>query len=113
RVDLPYPACCNVWSLPFPSSGPADPSSALAVTSCNQLIESMRVSRDRKWLMYDSTLHLNADIFRLPLAGGAAEQLTTDPADDFAPDLSPDGRELAYHSFRSGSRDIFVKPLDG
>jgi Tol biopolymer transport system component len=112
-VYVAYSARSNVWSLPIPSSGTAEPSSAVAVTTGNQIVESMRVSRDRQWLMYDSTLHLNADIFRLPLAGGAAERLTTDPADDFAPDLSPDGREVAYHSFRSGSRDIFVKPLDG
>jgi dipeptidyl aminopeptidase/acylaminoacyl peptidase len=83
------------------------------VTSGNQIVEAMRVSRDRQWLLYDSNLHLNADIFRLPLAGGPAERLTTDPADDFAPDLSPDGREVAYHSWRSGSRDIFIKTLDG
>ena len=35
----------------------------------------------------------------LPHAAGGwdEERLTTDPADDFAPDLSPDGREVAYH----------------
>jgi TolB protein len=49
----------------------------------------------------------------MPIAGGAVERLTTDPAAEFAPDLSPDGREVAFHSFRSGSRDIFVKPIDG
>jgi dipeptidyl aminopeptidase/acylaminoacyl peptidase len=36
-----------------------------------------------------------------------------DPADDFAGDLSPDGKTLAFHSWRTGSRDIVVQPLDG
>ena len=36
-----------------------------------------------------------------------------DPLDEFVPDLSPDGRHLAYHSWRTKSRDIFVQPLDG
>ncbi|HMA00872.1 MAG: TolB family protein, partial [Gemmatimonas sp.] len=36
-----------------------------------------------------------------------------EPFDTFAPDLSPDDRLVAYHSFRTGTRDIEVKPLDG
>jgi Tol biopolymer transport system component len=112
-VYVAYTARANLWSLPIPASGSVDTSGARALTSGNQVIESMRVSGDGQWLLYDSSLHLNADIFRLPLAGGPAERLTTDPSDDFAPDLSPDGREVAYHSFRSGSRDIFVSPIAG
>jgi Tol biopolymer transport system component len=112
-VYVAYTARANIWSLPIPAKGFVDTSGARALTSGNQIVEAMRLSADRKWLLFDSTLHLNADIFRMPPAGGTIERLTTDPADDFAPDLSPDGRELAYHSWRSGSRDIFVKPLDG
>ena len=48
---------------------------------------------------------------RLP--HGEPEQLTSDPSDDFSPQPSPDGRELAFHSWRAGSRDIYVLPLDG
>jgi Tol biopolymer transport system component len=114
-VYVAYAARANIWSLPIPSnvSGAVDTSGARALTSGNQIVEAISVSRDRQWLLYDSNLHLNADLFRLPLAGGPAERLTTDPADDFAPNLSPDGRELTYHSWRSGSRDIFTRTLDG
>ena len=63
--------------------------------------------------MFDSNRYRNGDIFRMPVGGGTVDRLTTDPAEEFAPDLSPDGRELAYHSFRSGTRDIFIKPIDG
>jgi Tol biopolymer transport system component len=112
-VYVAYAARANIWSLPIPSGGAVDTSGARALTSGNQVVEAMRVSHDGRWLYYDSTLHLNAEIFRLPLAGGEAQRLTTDPADDFAPDPSPDGREVAYHSWRSGSRDIFVRTLDG
>ena len=41
------------------------------------------------------------------------EQLTTDPADDFLPSWSPDGREIAFYSFRHGSRDLHVMTADG
>jgi Tol biopolymer transport system component len=112
-VYVAYAARANIWSLPIPLSSAVESSGARALTSGNQIVESMHVSRDGQWLLYDSTLHLNADAFRLPLAGGEAQRLTTDPADDFAPDLSPDGREVAYHSWRSGSRDIFIRTVDG
>ncbi len=112
-VYVSYSARANIWSLPIPTSGVIDTSGARALTNGNQVVESLRVSSDGQWLLYDSTLHLNAEVFRLPLAGGGAERVTTDPSDDFAPDLSPDGREVAYHSWRSGSRDIFISPVAG
>jgi Tol biopolymer transport system component len=37
--------------------------------------------------------------------------LVNHPADDFAPSLSPDGSEVAFHSWRTGTRDIFVQPV--
>jgi serine/threonine-protein kinase len=108
-----YSAHSNIWRLPIPSKGSVTLAGAEAMTSGNQVIEAMRPSPDRKWLVYDSDLEGNADIYRMPLAGGRPERLTTHRADDFAPALSPDGREIAFHSFRAGSRDIFVQPLDG
>jgi TolB protein len=41
------------------------------------------------------------------------EQLTTDPADDFLPSWSPDGQEIAFYSFRHGSRDLHVMTAEG
>jgi Tol biopolymer transport system component len=103
----------NIWSVPIPSSGVADLSHGRAVTRGNQTIEAMRVTRDGRWLLYDSDLHGNFDIFRIALGDGHVERLTTDPADEFAPDLTADGRSLAYHSWRTRSRDVFVQHLDG
>jgi len=108
-----YSARANIWSLPIPRGSPVTDADATQVTSGNQVIEAMRVSRDGRWLLYDSNLRGNADIYRIPIGGGEPEQLTNDPADEFAPDLSPDGRAVAYHSWRTGTRDIEVKPLDG
>ena len=108
-----YTARANVWSVAIPSGGAVEASSAGPVTTGNQVVEAMSISPDGRWLLYDSNLHGNADIFRVPIAGGMPERLTTDSADDFAPALSPDGRELAYHSWRTGTRDIFVQPLAG
>jgi serine/threonine-protein kinase len=108
-----YSARSNIWSLPIPAGDAVTADAAAPVTTENQVIESMRVSRDGRWLLYDSDLRGNADVYRIPVGGGAVEQLTSGPADEFAPDLSPDGRAVAYHSWRTGTRDIEVKPLDG
>jgi Tol biopolymer transport system component/tRNA A-37 threonylcarbamoyl transferase component Bud32 len=105
----------NIWSLPLPrpESSPLSADGAAPVTAGNQLIETFRASPDGKWLLYDSNLSGNSDIYRMALPGGEPERLTTDPSDDFFPSLSPDGREVAFHSWRAGSRDIYVMPLDG
>jgi dipeptidyl aminopeptidase/acylaminoacyl peptidase len=108
-----YSTRTSLWSMPIPTNPPVTTTSATRITNANELIEAMNLSADGKWLYYDSNLSGNVDIFRLPLGGGDPEQLTTDPADDFAPDPSPDGREVAFHSWRGGSRDIYVMRLDG
>lgn len=108
-----YTARGNIWRLRIPSSGPISITSAEPITSGTQVVEAIRVSPDGKWLFYDSDLHGNADIYRLRLAGGEPEQLTSDPADEFAPDLSPDGKAVAFHSFKTGTRDIVIRMLDG
>ncbi len=108
-----YTARSNIWSLPIPSHGPANSNDAKQLTTGNQLIEYMNPSPDGRWLLYDSNLHGSADIYRIPIGGGASQRLTSEAFDEFAPSLSPDGRLLAYHSFRTGTRDIEVKPVDG
>jgi eukaryotic-like serine/threonine-protein kinase len=108
-----YTARANIWSLPIPAHPPVTDAGATQLTSGSQVIEAMQVSWDGRWLVYDSNLRGNSDIYRIPIAGGEPEQLTNNPADEFAPDLSPDGTLLAYHSWRTGTRDIEVKPLDG
>jgi Tol biopolymer transport system component len=111
-------ARANLWSQPFP---PRPVSSGQPLTSGDQVVESMRVSKDGGWIYYTSDLNGHAALYRerlpdpaLPFFGpGDPEQLTFDSANDFSPDPSPDGRAVAFHSFRSGSRDIYVLPLDG
>lgn len=108
-----YAARSNLWSLPVPNGAAVSADGATAMTSGSQVIESVSVSPDGRWILYDSNIKGKAHIFRIPVTGGQPEQLTNGPADEFAPALSPDGRAVAYHSWRTGSRDIEVRPLDG
>jgi Tol biopolymer transport system component len=55
----------------------------------------------------------NYDIFRMPAAGGEAEQLDSNPGYDDGPDYSPDGKWIYFNSDRSGSWDIWRIPADG
>jgi Tol biopolymer transport system component len=45
--------------------------------------------------------------------GGTAVQLTFDPAPDWSPGWSPDGRQLAFYSDRTGDREIWTMAATG
>ncbi len=51
-------------------------------------------------------------IVPLPPGGGAPRRLTRGPEDDSSPRWSPDGRRLYFLSSRSGSRQVWMMPLD-
>ncbi len=68
------------------------------------------LSPDGEWLIFTMLGHL----FRLPVEGGTAEQLTFGPYYDAEPAVSPDGRRIAFQSDRDGSDgNIFVLELAG
>ena len=103
----------NIWSIEIPRSGPISIAGARPVTSGNQIIENVDVSRDGRWLAFDSDRGGNFDIFKTPVDGGEVVQITTDPGMDFLPRWSPDGRAIAFHSMRAGNRDVFTIAADG
>src|SRR6185369_5425449 len=51
------------------------------------------------------------DIWTVPLAGGDARLLVSNPASDSRPVWSPDGKQLAFVSTRTGNGDIYVLDL--
>ncbi|CAN5826928.1 hypothetical protein BH24GEM1_BH24GEM1_27310 [soil metagenome] len=103
----------NVWSVPVPSSGMALASRAEPVTRGTQVVENFDVSPDGQWFAFDSDRGGVHQLYRMPLAGGAVEQLTSGAEPAFLPQFSPDGRELAFHGFNDGTRHIFVIPAEG
>jgi Tol biopolymer transport system component len=103
----------NIWTVPIPTGAPATLATATRLTAGNQVIELVTASRDGKWLVYDSNLRGNSDIYRMPIEGGPAERLTDDPREEFAGTLSPDNRELAWQLWSKGERHLYVKMVDG
>jgi len=53
------------------------------------------------------------DLYRIPTEGGEARQLTRGMAFDSQPVFSPDGRNIAFISDRSGSENIWLIAGDG
>lgn len=53
------------------------------------------------------------DIYTVPVTGGKAVQLTSNPAYDTRPVWSPDGKQIAFASNRNGNFDIYIVGKEG
>jgi len=65
-------------------------------------------------IVFASTRHnTNPDLYMKSVEGVAVTQLTSDPASDIQPALSPDGSRVAFASDRSGVWDIWIVDVGG
>jgi serine/threonine-protein kinase len=103
----------NIWSIPVPTARAVSIAGARAVTTGDQTIEVVDVTRDGRWLVFNSDRSGSWQIYKMPAAGGEAIQLTTDSTGAFSPAWSPDGRQIAFHSMRAGNRDLYTMEADG
>jgi Calx-beta domain/WD40-like Beta Propeller Repeat len=55
----------------------------------------------------------NTEIYTMDADGGQQVRLTENPAEDFSPAWSPDGRRIAFVSTRDGNAEIYVMNSDG
>jgi len=69
-------------------------------------------SPDGKWLAYASDESGNMDIWKRPVEGGKAIQITNSPYNEIQPAWSPDGRTIAFSSDLEGG-GIFLIPSEG
>jgi tricorn protease len=53
------------------------------------------------------------DLWRVAVTGGVAQRLTTHPAEESRPAVSPDGKTLAYSASYEGPTEVYTMPLDG
>ena len=65
------------------------------------------LSPDRKEIAFVS----GGDIWTVPASGGTASLLVSHPANEARPMYSPDGRQLAFISSRTGNGDIYLLTL--
>ncbi len=103
----------NVWKIQLPRTGVASTRGALPVTNDRQVIEGLDISRDGRWLAFDSDREGVAQLFRMPLGGGPVQQITRDSNPAFKPSISPDGRDVVYHTIAQSLRRVFAIGIDG
>jgi Tol biopolymer transport system component len=103
----------NLAVLPSPKTGPVSSATALLLTTGAQTVEGVSVTRDGKFIAYDSNRSGNQDIYRIVRKDGPELQLTHSLQDDFQPAWSPDQQSIAFYSFRNGNRDLYVMSADG
>ena len=104
----------NIWSLPIPAAGRVvAAASGTQLTTGRQTIESVEVSTDGQWLVFDSDRGGNADLYRMPAVGGEPVRIINNSGGDFSAVWSRDGRRIAFHSFRGGVRHVYTVKADG
>jgi Tol biopolymer transport system component len=91
-------------------SGPAE-----RILTREYLQTPMSWSSDSKLLIYQEAHPATGrDIWVLPLEGdGEPRPFLQIPFNDRMPDLSPDGRWMAYYSDESGQSEVYVQPFPG
>jgi Tol biopolymer transport system component/DNA-binding SARP family transcriptional activator len=107
----------NIWVYPLGRAEPVSIREGRPLTAGIQVIEEHDVSPDGQWIVYDSNLRGNMDLYKMSVTGGPAERLTDSPGNEFHPRWSPDGTEIAFHADLPGARGrstaIMVIPAAG
>jgi len=91
QIDLPHPYYFREMYLPQLTSGPS----------------SVAWSPDSKELIYA----MAGSLWRQPVNGSIAKQLTAAAAYDYQPDWSPDGRWVVYSSYRGDAVELWLYDL--
>jgi len=100
----------NIWIAPQ-----GEASSARAVTARKNVQEghyNLTWTPDGR-LVFDSNANAKASIWIVNADGSNPKALTDSSADDFAPEVSPDGRFIVFNSNRRGNPQAFQTSIDG
>ena len=83
------------------------------ITQGSRSANTPHLSPDDEWLVFDSQLGKQEDLFVIRRDGTGLRQLTDDPYLDRQPRWSPDGMRIAFFSDRSGKWEIWIINSDG
>jgi hypothetical protein len=86
--------------------------SFVQVTSDRAIDGGPSFSPDNKWLFYHSDRTRVMNIYAYEIATGVLKQVTNVVNGAYQPELSPDGKTLAYIGYTSKGFDVYAMPLD-
>src|SRR5262245_27467542 len=98
-----FAAVTTVRPAQPPTEGPID------VTVHEGTSMAIAVSPDKRTTAID----LQGGLWTMPAAGGAARRISDEYGDIRQPVWSPDGRRLAFQSYRDGTWRIWTSAADG
>lgn len=84
--------------------------SNVQLVSPDGFVSSMSFARK---VVTSITVGGNEDVYSINADGSGQTRLTTDPADDFRPIISPDGSLIVFISRRDGNDEVYVMNGDG
>jgi eukaryotic-like serine/threonine-protein kinase len=88
------------------------PGSDKWLTHGSSIDRQPRWSPDGEWVVFTSNRSGNLDLWEVSTKSGIIRRLTDDPADDWDPGFTPDGK-LIWTSHRSGNFEIWMAEADG
>src|SRR5580700_502080 len=92
-----------------PEKLPIEPKRKITFTTDEGTWMTLDVSPDGKQIVFD----ILGDLYLLPIQGGEAKALTTGMPWDCQPRFSPDGKQIAFISDKTGSDNIWLINNDG
>jgi tricorn protease len=87
--------------------------SLLLVSSSVLTAQGTRLLRDPSLGPTIIAFAYGGDIWTVSRQGGEARRITSTPAVEMDPQISPDGRSIAFTSNRGGSEAVYVVPVEG
>src|SRR5262245_33710651 len=92
-------AVVSVAAVTAGQAPPGSPGSTVDVTVHEGTSMAIALSPDKRTVAID----LQGGLWTVPIAGGAARRISDEYGDIRQPAFSPDGRRLAFQSYRDGT----------
>ncbi|NJD18180.1 MAG: hypothetical protein FIA95_02715, partial [Gemmatimonadetes bacterium] len=112
-----YTAETGIYAYPLDPPEPLRASDGVPVVVSNQWVFSSDLSHDGKWIVYESNVRGNSDLYKMPLPSGDPVRLTDAPGDELWGMWSPDGREIVFTGStdppEQGQYEVFIMPAEG
>lgn len=105
------PYAANLWLVETPST-PNLPPRTRALTNGTSVADRPRVSPDGGSIVFNLGVESRANVYTIPVAGGAARQVSHFDALSLGAVWSADGRSIAFGSTEGGTRRLWVVGVD-